>query len=80
MADVDRLGEKITCLQFDNNKLVTGSSDAKIKVWDVKEATEMYSLPPEDKNVGWVRCLQFDEDMLISGHGDGSIRIKKFKK
>lgn len=54
---IDRQGEKVTCLQFDSNKFVTGSSDSMMKVWSMESLKQMYTL--ESKGGGWVRCLQY---------------------
>lgn len=65
-------GNGIYCLQYDNDKIITGSRDHKIKIWDV----ETYELQREFVgHQGSVLCLQFDETKVISGSSDATVRI-----
>jgi len=67
---------KIPCIQMDSNKLVSGSVDTTIKIWDVYQRKCIHTLKPD---AGWIRCIQFDNNgIMISGHGDNSIRVWNF--
>lgn len=53
----------VYCLQFDDEKLVTGSTDATIKVWDLKGQVR-HSLTGHTARI---RCLRYNDTMLASG-------------
>ncbi|KAK7914531.1 WD40-repeat-containing domain protein [Apiospora marii] len=55
----------VTCLQFDDNVLATGSYDSSIKLWDIEK--------------GGVISVHMDGDYLASGSMDQSIKIFNFK-
>ncbi|PHH68539.1 hypothetical protein CDD80_7440 [Ophiocordyceps camponoti-rufipedis] len=62
----------VTCLQFDDNVLATGSYDATIKIWDLETGEVLRTLRG---HASTVRTLQFDESKLISGSFDKTIKI-----
>ncbi|PHH64744.1 hypothetical protein CDD81_4006 [Ophiocordyceps australis] len=62
----------VTCLQFDDNVLATGSYDTTIKIWNVETGEEIRTLRGHSAAV---RTLQFDDSKLISGSFDKSIKI-----
>ncbi|PFH63220.1 hypothetical protein XA68_16659 [Ophiocordyceps unilateralis] len=62
----------VTCLQFDDNVLATGSYDATIKIWNLETGQVMRTL---HGHASTVRTLQFDESKLISGSFDKTIKI-----
>jgi len=39
---------KVTCLQYDGNKLITGSSDGTMKLWNPSTGKFVYSLTPPE--------------------------------
>lgn len=69
----------ITCLQFNETILVTGSSDTTLKVWDIG--------PSDQSNLGLdcinilhghqspIQCMSLEHFRVVSGSYDGSIRI-----
>ncbi len=61
----------VSCLQFDKTKVVTGSPDWSVKVWDRTngECTDVL-----EEHMKGVWCLKFDEQKLISGGGDSTIK------
>lgn len=62
----------ITCLQFDQNILATGSYDTTIKIWNIDTGEEIRTLTG---HTSAVRTLQFDDGKLISGSLDNTIKI-----
>ncbi|ORY63378.1 sulfur controller 2 [Pseudomassariella vexata] len=66
----------ITCLQFDDNVLATGSYDNTIKLWDIEKGIVKRTLVGHTSGV---RALQFDDRMLVSGSLDGTVRIWKWR-
>ena len=62
----------IWCLQYDNNKIVSGHEDGTIKVWNKITSTCIKSLIGHTKHVN---CLQFENEILVSGSADTTIRI-----
>ncbi|RCI14851.1 hypothetical protein L249_6512 [Ophiocordyceps polyrhachis-furcata BCC 54312] len=62
----------VTCLQFDDNVLATGSYDATIKIWNLETGEVIRTL---HGHASTVRTLQFDESKLISGSFDKTIKI-----
>ncbi|KAJ3121722.1 hypothetical protein HK098_003454 [Nowakowskiella sp. JEL0407] len=64
--------EAAYCVQFDDDKLVTGSRDSTIKVWDAKSHQLRFTLAGHTSSV---LCLQFDSKYLISGSSDATIII-----
>eukprot|EP01087_Luapelamoeba_hula_P014784 TRINITY_DN4383_c0_g1_i1.p2 TRINITY_DN4383_c0_g1~~TRINITY_DN4383_c0_g1_i1.p2 ORF type:complete len:294 (+),score=56.73 TRINITY_DN4383_c0_g1_i1:1385-2266(+) len=82
---------RICSLQFDHEKLVTGSDDHKIKVWSLYDSSSPYgsgrgrycgtapdcwaTLADHDY---WVNSLQFSDSKLVSGAADDTIKVWDF--
>jgi F-box and WD-40 domain protein MET30 len=62
----------VTCLQFDDNVLVTGSYDMTIKIWNIETGEEIRTL---QGHTSGIRALQFDDTKLISGSLDNTIKV-----
>lgn len=62
----------VTCLQFDDNVMATGSYDTTIRIWNIETGEVMRTLRG---HTSAVRCLQFDDSKLISGSFDKTIKI-----
>ncbi|PQE08339.1 sulfur metabolite repression control protein [Rutstroemia sp. NJR-2017a WRK4] len=62
----------VTCLQFDDNILATGSYDTTIRIWDIETGQCLRILRGHTSGI---RTLQFDDTKLISGSLDRSIRV-----
>ncbi|GAB7363781.1 hypothetical protein MBLNU230_g4349t1 [Neophaeotheca triangularis] len=66
----------VTCLLFDSDKILTGSDDTKINVYDTKTGALRKKLEGHE---GGVWALQYDGDTLVSGSTDRSVRIWDIK-
>ncbi|KAH7329457.1 WD domain-containing protein [Stachybotrys elegans] len=62
----------VTCLQFDDNILATGSYDTTIRIWNIDTGNCIRVLRGHTNPV---RALQFDGSKLISGSFDKTIKI-----
>eukprot|EP01113_Clastostelium_recurvatum_P038809 TRINITY_DN584_c0_g1_i2.p1 TRINITY_DN584_c0_g1~~TRINITY_DN584_c0_g1_i2.p1 ORF type:complete len:573 (+),score=127.46 TRINITY_DN584_c0_g1_i2:250-1719(+) len=63
----------VTCLQFKDSLLVSGSVDRSIRMWDLPTSKFLYTLEGHKDRV---RCLQIhDNNVLISGSGDNTVRV-----
>ena len=62
----------ITCLQFDDRILATGSYDSTVKIWDIDTGEEIRTLRGHNSGI---RCLQFDDSKLITGSLDRSVKV-----
>ena len=56
--------EAIYCLQFDSTKVVTGSRDHTVKVWDMATFECVRTMYGHTQSV---LCLQYDNRHLITG-------------
>ncbi|EMC97825.1 hypothetical protein BAUCODRAFT_67017 [Baudoinia panamericana UAMH 10762] len=66
----------VTCLLFDSDKILTGSDDTKICVYDTKTGALRTRLEGHE---GGVWALQYDGDTLVSGSTDRSVRVWDIK-
>ena len=62
----------VTCLLFDDDKILTGSDDTRINVYDTKTGILKKRLEGHE---GGVWALQYDGDTLVSGSTDRSVRV-----
>ncbi|KAK4198729.1 WD40-repeat-containing domain protein [Triangularia verruculosa] len=67
----------ITCLQFDEDKIITGSDDTLIHVYDTKTGELRTKLEGHE---GGVWALQYEGNTLVSGSTDRSVRVWDIKK
>ncbi len=67
----------VTCLQFDADKILTGSDDAKINVYDTKTGALRAILGGHD---GGVWALQYEGNILVSGSTDRTVRVWDIEK
>ncbi len=67
----------ITCLQFDEDKIITGSDDTLIHVYDTKTGKLRRRLEGHE---GGVWALQYEGNMLVSGSTDRSVRVWDIEK
>ena len=62
----------VTCLQFDTDKILTGSDDNNINVYDTKTGAVRAKLNGHE---GGVWALQYEGNILVSGSTDRSVRV-----
>ncbi|CAB3403839.1 unnamed protein product [Caenorhabditis bovis] len=62
----------VYCLQYDDEKIVSGLRDNTIKIWDRKDNSCSKVL---SGHTGSVLCLQYDSRVIISGSSDATVRI-----
>ncbi|KAK6957188.1 hypothetical protein Daesc_002474 [Daldinia eschscholtzii] len=67
----------ITCLQFDEDKIITGSDDMLIHVYDTKTGKLRRRLEGHE---GGVWALQYEGNFLVSGSTDRSVRVWDIEK
>jgi WD40 repeat protein len=64
--------EGIYTIQFDKEKVVTGSRDRSIKIWDAVTGRCKQTLRG---HTGSVLCLQYDKDTIVSGSSDATLIV-----
>ncbi|KAI9758843.1 MAG: hypothetical protein M4579_002789 [Chaenotheca gracillima] len=62
----------VTCLQFDTDKILTGSDDTNINVYDTKTGALRARLEGHE---GGVWALSYEGNVLVSGSTDRSVRV-----
>ncbi|KAI8074237.1 WD40-repeat-containing domain protein [Gilbertella persicaria] len=62
----------VTCLQFDDDKIITGSDDHSINVYDIKTGELKRVLKGHD---GGVWALQYVGNTLVTGSIDRTVRV-----
>ncbi|KKA27707.1 hypothetical protein TD95_003971 [Thielaviopsis punctulata] len=67
----------ITCLQFDDNKIITGSDDTEIHVYDTATGELQQKLQGHE---GGVWALQYHGNTLVSGSTDRTVRVWNIEK
>ncbi|XP_052781727.1 uncharacterized protein LOC128218185 [Mya arenaria] len=64
----------ISCVQFDDTRIVSGSSDKTIKVWNIRTNAQ-WSVQTLVGHSGTVRCLHLEGNRLVSGSTDCMIKV-----
>ncbi|CAG8644140.1 8156_t:CDS:2, partial [Funneliformis caledonium] len=64
--------ESIYCIQFDEHKIISGSRDDTIKIWDIKTGHCVKTYRGHKQSV---LCLQYDDKVIVSGSSDTTIII-----
>ncbi len=67
----------VTCLQFDEDKILTGSDDNKINIYDTQTGALRAQL---EGHTGGVWALQYLGNVLVSGSTDRSVRVWDIEK
>ncbi|KAH7687867.1 F-box/WD repeat-containing protein 11 [Aphelenchoides avenae] len=62
----------VYCLQYDDEKIISGLRDNTIKVWKRNDLKCSQTLTG---HTGSVLCLQYDEQIIASGSSDATVRI-----
>ncbi|KAG2230326.1 hypothetical protein INT48_008818 [Thamnidium elegans] len=68
--------DSVYCLQFDDKKIITGSRDRSIKVWDLQRYQCTHTL---NGHQGSVLCLEYNDDMIVSGSSDHTVIVWDMK-
>ncbi|XP_047132788.1 F-box/WD repeat-containing protein 7 isoform X2 [Hydra vulgaris] len=64
--------DAVLCVQFDAKRVITGSKDMSVKLWDIRSGKNFFNLTGHQ---GGVRCLQFDDLYIITGSWDTTVMI-----
>jgi F-box and WD-40 domain protein 1/11 len=66
----------VYCLQYDDEKIISGLRDNTIKIWDRKtlECTKVLT-----GHNGSVLCLQYDDKVIVTGSSDSTVRVWNVK-
>ncbi|KAK9411159.1 FBXW11 [Crotalus adamanteus] len=62
----------VYCLQYDDEKIISGLRDNSIKIWD---KTGLECLKVLTGHTGSVLCLQYDERVIVTGSSDSTVRV-----
>uniref|UniRef100_T1JH37 F-box domain-containing protein n=1 Tax=Strigamia maritima TaxID=126957 RepID=T1JH37_STRMM len=62
----------VYCLQYDDQKIVSGLRDNTIKIWD---RSSLQCIQVLTGHTGSVLCLQYDDKVIISGSSDSTVRV-----
>lgn len=64
--------DSVYCLQFDDEKIVTGSRDRTIKFWNMRTRECVHTLTGHEQSV---LCLRYDDEIMVSGSSDQSVIV-----
>ncbi|GJN92135.1 hypothetical protein Rhopal_005165-T1 [Rhodotorula paludigena] len=64
--------DSVYCVQFDERKIISGSRDKTIRVWDIASGETTATLTAHE---GSVLCLQYDDEILVSGSSDSRVVV-----
>ncbi|BGP52672.1 hypothetical protein JCM8202_004801 [Rhodotorula sphaerocarpa] len=64
--------DSVYCCQFDERKIISGSRDRTIRVWDIASGETTHILRGHE---GSVLCLQYDHEILVSGSSDSTVIV-----
>jgi F-box and WD-40 domain protein 1/11 len=64
--------DSVYCLQFDDEKIITGSRDHTIKIWDLEQYQCIHTLKGHR---GSVLCLKYNDQVIISGSSDHTVIV-----
>ncbi|VVC35464.1 D domain of beta-TrCP,WD40-repeat-containing domain,WD40 repeat, conserved site,WD40/YVTN repeat-like- [Cinara cedri] len=62
----------VYCLQYDDDKIVSGLRDNTIKMWN---RTTLQCIKVLTGHTGSVLCLQYDDKVIVSGSSDSTVRV-----
>ncbi|KAI8365222.1 WD40-repeat-containing domain protein [Radiomyces spectabilis] len=68
--------DSVYCVQFDDEKIISGSRDHTIKIWNLATYQCVYTLRGHR---GSVLCLQYNNEWLVSGSSDTTVVLWDMK-
>jgi WD40 repeat protein len=63
----------VYCLQYDDEKIISGLRDTTIKIW---RRGDLQCEKRLSGHSGSVLCLQYDERIIVSGSSDSTVRLE----
>jgi F-box and WD-40 domain protein CDC4 len=67
----------VTCLQFDSDRVISGSDDSTINIYETRTGRLLHTLHGHD---GGVWALQYLDNILVSGSTDRTVRVWDIEK
>jgi len=67
----------VTCLQFDSDRVISGSDDSTINIYETRTGRLAHTLHGHD---GGVWALQYLDNILVSGSTDRTVRVWDIEK
>ncbi|KAJ1865592.1 hypothetical protein LPJ78_002600 [Coemansia sp. RSA 989] len=64
--------DSVYCVQYDHDKIVTGSRDRTIKIWDSNTLQCLRTMTGHDASV---LCLKYDDTVLVTGSSDATVIV-----
>lgn len=64
--------DSVYCCQFDERKIISGSRDRTIRVWDIASGETTHVLRGHE---GSILCLQYDDEILVTGSSDSTVIV-----
>ncbi|GAA5871890.1 hypothetical protein JCM3774_000721 [Rhodotorula dairenensis] len=64
--------DSVYCCQFDDRKIISGSRDRTIRVWDIASGETTHILRGHE---GSILCLQYDDEILVTGSSDSTVIV-----
>lgn len=64
--------EAVLCLQFDTKRIMSGSADRMVRLWDVRSGRNFHKLKGHQ---GGVRSIYFDDRYIVTGSWDTTVKI-----
>src|SRR5262249_41982170 len=72
--------QEVWALQFDRNKLISGSCDKTVRIWEEEKRRvwKCRAVLSDRERLGPVLCLQFDQRKLVTGSHDSTAVVWDF--
>ncbi|GAA5981241.1 hypothetical protein JCM10908_004035 [Rhodotorula pacifica] len=64
--------DSVYCCQFDERKIISGSRDRTIRVWDIASGETIHTMRGHE---GSILCLQYDDEILVTGSSDSTVIV-----
>ncbi|KAJ1990048.1 hypothetical protein GGI25_002347 [Coemansia spiralis] len=72
MQTITGHADSVYCVQCDHDKIVTGSRDRTVKVWDSQTLECLRTFTGHDASV---LCLKYDETTIVTGSSDATVIV-----